>query len=472
LTRDSISLQAFQSRTINAVNKRTFLKLLSTLLATPVVSPVLAWALGEKLKNWAGNFEYSTERLYAANSLPEVRDFVGKQAKLKVLGTRHCFNRIADSSDYFLSLKAMDKVVTLDPQARTVTIEPGMTYGQLCPYLDDKGFALHNLASLPHISVAGACSTATHGSGDRNGNLATAVSALEFVTASGEIVKLSRAQNAETFHGAVVGLGALGVVTKLTLDIQPRYMMQQYVYENLPLSELKEHFDTIMSSAYSVSLFTDWQKQRVNEVWLKSRIQEGKSFDAPKEFFGARLATKNLHPIAELSAENCTPQMGIPGPWYERLPHFRMGFTPSAGKELQAEFFVARQHAVEAILAVERLRDQVGPHLMISEIRSIAADDLWMSPCYKEPRVTIHFTCKPDWPAVQSLLPIIEKELAPFDARPHWGKLFTTDPATLRGKYKKLPDFIDLCNQYDRQGKFRNDFLNRNIFASAPLIKQ
>ena len=449
------------------MNKRAFLKLLSTLMAMPVISPVLAWALGEKLKNWAGNIEYSTERLYSPNSSEQVRDFVGKQARLKVLGTRHCFNGIADSADYFLSLKAMDKVIALDRNARTVTIEPGMTYGQLCPYLDGKGFALHNLASLPHISVAGACSTATHGSGDGNGNLATAVSALELVTASGEVVKLSRAQDAGSFQGAVVGLGALGVIAKLTLDIQPRYLMQQYVFEDLPLSELKEHFDAIMSSAYSVSLFTDWQKQRLNEVWLKRRIQEGKSFEAPKEFFGAKLATKNLHPIAELSAENCTPQMGAPGPWYERLPHFRMGFTPSAGKELQAEYFVPRQHAIEAILAVERLRDQVGPHLMISEIRSIAADDFWMSPCYKAPRVTIHFTLKPDWPAVHKLLPLIEKELEPFDACPHWGKLFTISPATLRAKYEKLSDFVDLCTQYDPKGKFRNEFLKRNIFAPA-----
>jgi xylitol oxidase len=233
---------------------------------------------------------------------------------------------------------------------------------------------LHNLASLPHISVAGACSTATHGSGEKNGNLATAVSALEIVTADGEVVKLSRQQDGEEFRGAVVGLGALGVITKVTLDIQPTYMMPQYVYQNISLSAVKDHFDAIESSGYSVSLFTDWQNQRVNEVWIKSREEKREAFDAPEELFGAKRATKNLHPIAELSAENCTEQMGVLGPWYERLPHFRMGFTPSAGKELQSEYFVPRQHAVEAILAVERLRDQISPHLMISEIRAIVAD--------------------------------------------------------------------------------------------------
>jgi xylitol oxidase len=360
----------------------------------------------------------------------------------------------------------MDKVIAIDSAKRTVTVGAGITYGQLCPYLDSQGFALHNLASLPHISVAGACSTATHGSGEKNGNLATAASGLEMVTASGEVVNLSREQDGEKCAGAVVGLGALGVITKVTLDIQPTFMMRQYVYENLPISELKDHFDAIESSAYSVSLFTDWQKRRINEVWIKSRIEEGKAFQAAPEFFGAKLATRNLHPIAELSAENCTEQMGVPGPWYERLPHFRMGFTPSAGKELQSEYFVPRQHAVEAILAVERLSDQVSPSLLISEIRAIAADTLWMSPCYKQDCVTIHFTWKPDWPAVSKLLPVIEKELVPFNARPHWGKLFTTSPAELRRLHKKMPEFIELSKTFDPYGKFRNQFLNLNIFGS------
>jgi xylitol oxidase len=449
------------------MDKRSFIKLLSAMMAGPVVSPLFARLPASKLTNWAGNFEYSTENLYPANSVEQVREFVKAQNKLKVLGTRHCFNKIADSTNHLLSLKAMDEVVALDPQAHTVTVAGSMTYGQLSPYLHGKGFALHNLASLPHISVAGSCSTATHGSGDKNGNLATAVSALEIVTANGELLNLSRQKDGDKFSGAVVGLGALGVITKVTLDIQPTFTMRQYVYENLPLAQVKNHFDAIESSAYSVSLFTDWQKQRLNEVWIKTRTEKGQAFEATPEFFGAKPAAKNLHPIAELSAENCTEQMGVPGPWYERLPHFRMGFTPSAGKELQSEYFVPRQHAVEAILAVERLRDQITPHLLISEIRTIAADDLWMSPCYKQPCVTIHFTWKQDWPAVSKLLPVIEKELKPFKARPHWGKLFTTPPAELKSIYEKLPAFVELCKQYDPQGKFRNAFLSTNIFTSS-----
>jgi len=441
------------------------MKLAAAAMASPFLGRALSWAGMEKLHNWAGNIEYSTENLFTATSLDQVQESVRKNSKLKALGTRHCFNNIADSKDAFISLKPMDKVIALDPAKRTVTVSAGITYGQLCPYLDEKGFALHNLASLPHISVAGACSTATHGSGEKNGNLSTAVSALEMVAADGSVVNLSREHDGETFNGAVVGLGALGVITKITLDVQPAFQMRQYVYEDLPFAELKDHFDAIESSGYSVSLFTDWQNQRVNEVWIKSRLEAGQEFHPTSEFFGAKLATRNLHPIKELSAENCTEQMGVPGPWYERLPHFRMGFTPSAGKELQAEYFVPRKHAVEAILAVERLHDQISPVLFITEIRTIAADKLWMSPCYERDCVTIHFTWKPDWPAVSKLLPVIERELAPFDACPHWGKLFTTSPNELKRVHQKMPQFIELSKKFDPQGKFRNQFLNQNIFG-------
>jgi xylitol oxidase len=447
------------------MDKRSFLKLVSRAMSAPVLSPLLAWAAGDKLTNWAGNIQYGTDGLYSATSVEQAQEFVRKHARMKVLGTRHCFNHIADSRDQFLSLRPMNKVLELDAKARTVTIPANMSYGQLAPYLHEHGFGLHNLASLPHISVAGACATATHGSGEKNGNLSTSVSALEMITASGDIVTLSRKQDGEGFSGAVVGLGALGVVTKITLDLQPTFMMKQYVYENLPLGEMQEHFDAIEASGYSVSLFTDWQKKRINEVWIKTRVEPGQEFKPTPEFFGATLATRNLHPIAALSAENCTEQMGVPGPWYERLPHFRMGFTPSAGDELQAEYFVPRKHAVEAILAIERIRDQVSPHLLITEIRTIAADDFWMSPCYKQNSVTIHFTLKPDWPAVSKLLPVIERTLSPFEVRPHWGKLFTLAPERLRVRYEKLPEFVELSRKYDPHGKFRNDFLNTNIFS-------
>jgi alditol oxidase len=446
------------------MKKRTFLKLFSSAIASPLLRRISTMLGKEALTNWAGNITYSTDRIHEAATVEEIRSWVRSEEKLRVLGTRHCFNAIADSHYNLLSLRPMQEI-SLDAASGTVTVGAGIKYGQLGPYLDAKGFALHNLASLPHISVAGACSTATHGSGENNRNLASAVSGLELVTAAGDVVKLSGQSDRAEFPGAVVGLGALGAITRVTLRVQPTYQVRQYVYQDLPLREMQDHFDEIQASGYSVSLFTDWRNKKISEVWIKSRVGQGRLFTGPQELFGAKLARQNLHPIAGISAENCTEQMGVPGPWYERLPHFRMGFTPSAGKELQSEYLLLRRHAVEAILAIERLREQVSPHLLISEIRTIAADDLWMSTCYRQPSVAIHFTWKPDWPAVRNVLPVIERELSPFRPRPHWGKLFTMAPAVLRTRYERLDDFLKLTSKYDPKRKFRNDFLNTTLFA-------
>ncbi|WP_128546818.1 D-arabinono-1,4-lactone oxidase [Larkinella soli] len=448
------------------MKKRTFLKLSSAAMAAPMLAPLTDLLPAEKLKNWAGNYEYGTTNLYSAKTLDQVKAFVKKEEKFKVLGTRHCFNGIADSDRQFLSVLALEEAVDLDKDSQTVTVPAGVKYGQLAPVLEKRGFALHNLASLPHISVAGACATATHGSGVKNGNLSTAVTAMELVTAKGEVVQLSRTRDKNTFEGAVVHLGGLGVVTKVTLQVQPTFQMRQYVYENLPLDQLKDHFEEIMSAGYSVSLFTDWQKKRISEVWVKNRMGKDKDRNQKDTFFGATPAKRNLHPIVELSAENCTEQMGVAGPWYERLPHFKMGFTPSSGKELQSEYFVDRKNAVEAILAVEKLRNQVSPHLFITELRTIDKDNFWLSPCYERASLAIHFTWKQDWPAVRKLLPVIERELAPFQARPHWGKLFTLTPDRLESLYPKMQAFRQLVKQYDPKGKFRNEFLGKTVLPA------
>lgn len=445
------------------MNKRNFLKTSGALLTGSVFSRLMADEGHNKRTNWSGNYEYSTDQLQLPQTDEEVRKTVKSCNPLKALGSRHSFNGIADSTGAQISLKNLHGMA-LDGKSLTVTVDAGVAYGHLAPYLDNNGYALHNLASLPHISVAGACATATHGSGSRNGNLSTAVTALEMIKADGETVVLSRERDGERFNGAVVGLGALGVVTKVTLAVQPTYQMSQAVYQNLSFDRLEKHLDEIFLSGYSVSLFTDWQNHQATEVWIKRRIEKN---SAPGEwkpdFFGAKLASENLHPIVAHSAENCTEQRGIPGPWYERLPHFRMNFTPSSGQELQSEYFIPRHKAYEAILAVERLRNRITPHLFITEFRTIDADQLWMSPCYQRPALTIHFTWKPEWPAVKQILPAIEEQLAPFEARPHWAKLFTIEPSRLQSLYPKLADYRALVKQYDPQGKFRNAFLNTNV---------
>jgi len=408
------------------------------------------------IRNWAGNIEYSTPHIHRPHSVEEVQTLVRQLKKCRVLGTRHCFNRIADSEHHLISTGGLNKVISLDPAAQTVTVEGGIKYGELAPYLDEKGYALHNLASLPHISVAGSIATATHGSGIGNGNLATAVTALELVTGDGEIKNIDKK---EMIHAAAVNLGVLGIVTKVSLSIQTRYQIRQTVYEQLPITELTTHFEKILSAGYSVSLFTDWRQDAINEVWVKS-----KGTAPTEDLFGAKAAGHPLHPIAGTPAENCTEQMGIPGPWHERLPHFRMGFTPSSGAELQSEYFVPFHHGVEALLAISRLSPQISPHLFISEIRTIAADELWLSPNRNQDSVALHFTWHQDWPAVSRLLPLIEKELAPFRARPHWGKLFTMPPSSLQRQYEKLDDFKKLAAEMDPVGKFRNEFVSACLY--------
>jgi xylitol oxidase len=447
------------------MNKRQFLKGSGILLANSLLPKSSSSQTAGQRTNWAGNLTYGTEHLELPASIDEVKNAIHGHSHLKALGARHSFNNIADSMEDQVSLKQFDQI-ELDAKASTVTVGAGVTYGQLAPYIDSRGFAVHNLASLPHISVVGACATATHGSGSKNGNLSTAVRGMEIVTGTGEVVMLSQKSLGEQFHGAVVGLGALGVITKITLQVQPAFEMYQVVYEGLSLTQLEHHLQEIFASGYSVSIFTDWQNHRATQVWIKRKIEHGAAVHLEQEFYGARLATKKLHPLADHSPENCTDQQGIPGPWYERLPHFKMNFTPSSGAELQSEYFVPIEKGYEAVLAIEQLRDQITPHLFVSELRTIASDDLWMSPCHTQTSMTLHFTWKPEWPAVKALLPLIEAKLAPFHAKPHWGKLFTMSPAVIKSRYDMMPQFQTLLSQYDPKGKFRNEFINRNIYGA------
>ncbi|HZG84352.1 FAD-binding protein [Paenibacillus sp.] len=414
----------------------------------------------ERIRNWAGNYTYGTTDLHVPESMEQVQKLIVDSSRIKVLGTRHSFNGIADSNDRLLSLEKLNRVIELDRKQSRVTVEAGIRCGDLAAYLHANGYALHNLASLPHITVVGACATATHGSGDRNANLAAAVHALEIVKANGEIVVISRDDGTGRIDGAAVGLGALGVVTKLTLDIIPDFQVSQHVYENLPLASLEDHFDEIFSSGYSVSLFTQWKDSRFHQVWQKRKHENDALPTAESDFYGAKPSSVRLHPLPNMPADNCSEQLGIPGPSHERLPHFRMAFTPSAGEELQSEYFVAREDAYAALRALDRISESISPHLYVSEVRTIAQDRLWLSPCYMRESVGIHFTWKPNWEAVRHVLPLIERQLAPFGARPHWGKLFTMSPSQVQALYEKLPDFRSMMLSFDPDGKFRNTFLN------------
>ena len=413
--------------------------------------------------NWAGNYEYRAQRLHRPVTLEQVQEIVAAARHVRVLGSRHSFNAIADSTE-LISLDGLPPDIAIDHAAGTVGCAAGVRYGELAQALAVEGRALHNLASLPHISVAGAVATATHGSGDANGNLATAVAGLELVTSGGEVLTLER--GAEDFDGVVVGLGALGAVTRLTLDVEPAYEVRQRVFEGLEWDALYANFDVIMTSGYSVSVFTRWG-EAAGQVWVKSRVSD--EVDAERvELFGARAATLDRHPIPGVDPVNCTSQLGVPGPWSDRLPHFRMGFTPSNGDELQSELLVSREHAMAAIATVRQLADIIRPLLQVCEIRTIASDGLWMSPQYWRDSVGIHFTWRPHQAAVQRALALIETALAPFDARPHWGKLFVAEAASVAPLYPRHVDFARLVDRLDPRQAFRNAWLERHVLGAHP----
>lgn len=416
----------------------------------------------EQQRNWAGNLIYQAKHWHEPSNVGEIQQIVKEATHVRVVGSRHSFNNIADSDDTILSLGKLNRVLDFDKEKQTVTIEGGMRYGELSSYLEERGFALPNLASLPHISVAGACATATHGSGDQNQCLSSSVRAMKVVIANGKIVEFSQDKNREEWQGAAVHLGALGVIIELTLAVIPSYQVSQYVYEHLPFAQLPGHLDEIFSSAYSVSLFTDWKQDTINQVWLK-QLSDDKS-SVRSELYGALPAKANAHPIQGIESINCTEQMGVDGSWFDRLPHFRLDFMPSSGSELQSEYLIPRQYAMESLQVIGEMRAKISPLLHVNEIRSVAKDDFWLSPSYQQDVIGLHFTWKDNWKAVQQVLPQIEAALEPFQARPHWGKVFTIPKERVQSFYEKLPEFRQLLARYDSEGKFRNTFINHYIF--------
>jgi xylitol oxidase len=409
------------------------------------------------ITNWAGNVTFSAQELRRPTTIGDVQRIVATADRVRALGSGHSFNTVADTTGQLISLRDLPPLIEVDSDRAQVTVSAGLRYGDIAGRIDEHGFALRNMGSLPHIAVAGAAATGTHGSGDGNQVLATSVAALKLITPAGELVELTRGD--ADFGGVVLSLGSLGVVTELTLDLVPSYQLRQYVYTGLRIDDAIAHLDEIMASAYSVSLFSLWRDHQV-AVWLKSADPRG-----PEEFFGGRPAERELHPVAGVDPRSTTPQRGVPGPWHERLPHFRLEFTPSNGDELQSEYFVARKDGAEALKILDDLGPRLAPLLLAGEIRSVAADDLWISPASGADRLAVHFTWARDLPAVLPLLDEIEARLEPLGAVPHWGKVFRMGPERLATVHPRLGEFAALVRRYDPDGKLANDFTNRYVRA-------
>jgi alditol oxidase len=394
--------------------------------------------------NWAGNVAYQAREVARPRTVEALRSLVAERDRVRPLGSRHSFSEVADGPGTLVSLE--DMPADIEVRDQQVDVPAATRYGVLAEFLQDRGLALANMASLPHISVAGAVATGTHGSGDALGSLATSVAGLELVTASGGLRRLWRGD--PEFAGSVVALGALGVVTRVTLDVVPSFDVRQQVYVDVPWAEVAGDLDTVFAAGYSVSVFTDWAGPA--QVWVKSLDEATLPF---------KPADGPIHMLAGESVAAVTEQCGVPGPWLDRLPHFRLGHKPSAGAELQTEYLLPRESAVSALDRLRSMSDRITPLLQISELRTVAADDLWLSPACGRDVLGVHFTWKLDVPGVTAVLPSIEAALLPLGARPHWGKIFhTSDVAPL---YPRWPDFAELRAHHDPKHKFTNPFLDR-----------
>lgn len=414
---------------------------------------------GGPLRNWSGTYNYRAATIHQPRTVAELQSLVARGGSLHALGTRHSFNDIADAAE-LISLATLEGEIEIDEDAGTVSLPGGTRYGELALILERAGWALANLASLPHISVAGSVATATHGSGNTNPTLASAVTGLSLVTGTADLVRVER--DAPDFNGAVVNLGALGVVTDLTLAIEPSFEIRQDVYERLPWEALTTEFEAVMGSGYSVSAVTDFVGDTVDMLWVKTRLTDSEPATMPRELFGAIAATEKLHLIRGTDPAHCTPQLGEPGAWCDRLPHFLLQYTPSSGAEIQSEYLMDRAHAPAAIEALRGLGGLIAPRLHCAEIRTVAADELWLSPAYRQDSFGIHFTWRPVPKAVAEAVDRIEAAIAAFDPRPHWGKVFS-NRLDIAASYPQLVDFRELASRYDPAGVFRNPFLARTI---------
>lgn len=412
--------------------------------------------------NWAGNVTFGAREVVRPTSMTELRRVVHGSDRLRVLGSGHSFSRVADTDGVLVRVDGLPSVLDLDEAAGNVTVSAGTRYGELAEQLHRHGWALPNLGSLPHISVAGAVSTGTHGSGDGNRSLAGSVVGLELVTATGDLVTMDRASQPDTFDGVVVALGCLGVVTRLTLRVVPSFDVEQHVHVGLSHELLLATLDQVMATGYSVSVFTDWSTRSPVRVWLK--LMAG-SAPLPEDWLGTISASGHLHPVPGMPTGYATRQLGEPGPWHERLPHFRLAFTPSSGDELQTEYLLPRTYGVDAVRAVAALGDLITPVLQVGEIRSVASDELWLSPAFRQDSLALHFTWVPDIDAVAPVVAALEAALAPFEPRPHWGKVFSMDPAVVASRYPRLADFHRLRDELDPSRRFRNAFVDTYLGA-------
>lgn len=416
-----------------------------------------AWPDADR-SNWAGSHAFAAPRLVSATSVADVQRAVAAGGRVRALGTRHSFTDLADSDGTLVDVLGIDPGFELDSAAATVSVAAGVRYGVLALWLEERGWALKNMGSLPHISIGGATATGTHGSGDRNPVLTDSVQAIEYVGADAEVRTVRRGD--PDFAAIAVGLGAYGIAVRLTLAVRPSFRMRQDVYRGLSWDALLGSFDDVTGAGYSTSVFTRWEDAEAGQLWVKRELATDED-DVPDAVAGSLRDGVSRRSIIDDIGDNVTEQGGVPGPWLLRLPHFRLDSTPSNGDELQTEYFVDRADAVAALSAVKSLGQRLRPVLLVSELRTAARDELWLSGAYERDFLAIHFTWRNDPVGVAAVLPAVESALEPFGARPHWGKVHGFDADRLAAVHPRLADARAVFERLDPDGVFSNAHLER-----------
>lgn len=419
--------------------------------------------------NWAGNYRYGAAEFAEPRSTDELRELLARPTaqQVRVAATGHTFNDLPDTAGTLVSLRSLPRVCEVDSAAATVRIDGGASYGEIAPAIQAAGFALPNFASLPHISVAGAIATGTHGSGVGNKMLADAVVGFEMLTADGELREVRR--DDPDFAALATHLGGFGVITALTLALVPTFDVATTVYLGLPWERVTGEFAQVAAGGYSVSVLPQWTQDGSppeSMAFVKRRFPSGADGvggvgHTDPDYFGGRPADRMMHLTPGVDPSACTPQLGEIGPWHQRLAHFRLEATPSSGDELQTEYLLPIDNAAAALEVLRAVGGRLPALATTTEVRTVAADDFWLSPAYQTDSVALHFTWKPDLPGVQGLLPELEAGLAPLGARPHWGKLFATTADRLAGLYPRFADASEALRRWDPAGRFSNDFLRR-----------
>ncbi|MBI1377317.1 MAG: FAD-binding protein [Frankiales bacterium] len=404
--------------------------------------------------NWAHNHAYAHERWAEPADVDELAGLVTSATRVRAVGSRHSFNELCDSDDLVVDLARLRQPPAVDPERRVVTVSPGVRFGDVARAVAEHGLALRNLGSLPHISVVGATATGTHGSGIANPVLATAVSRVRLVRADGSTSEHRRGDAG--FPATVLSLGAAGIAVDMDLDLVPEFWIRQ-TREPVSLPDLLDDAEHILSEGYSVSIFTRWAATEQSEVLRKTAVDPGSPGPLPAASVPSLLLG---------DGDNLTPT-DEPLLWHDGLPHFRLDHQPSFGAEIQSEWFVPRERTAASLHAVAQLAPELAPHLLVSEIRSIAADELWLSPAQGRDSTCLHFTWKQHPEAVARLVRQVGTLLEPHSARPHWGKVFTADQPDWASLYPHLPDFVHVVEELDPAGTFRNRFLNQVLGTEA-----